>query len=344
MTSSYYLDYPRSKKLAPERTLISEVVRNKGVYPAGFHSNAYLCSFFGWNRGWKTFYDSMEAEVDDKVPYIKANTLNARVGRWLESRKGVEEPFFLWLHYMDVHEPYVPERRFIEKVDHSITLSDDEMFALFKDVLLKRDVSDPGKVELLRKLYLAHVVEVDEAARDFFGLLEKGGFLDDTVVIITSDHGDEFGEHGGLSHDGKMFRELIDVPLLIYDPVLTGGEVSEAVVSTLDVSPTIAHLFGVEHVDGFQGRSLLPLAELESRSVFGEAYYKHGTHEEKEDPKEVHYLREGSLKVTYCEQDDSWQMYDLADDPEERRNIFGSHPQAEVFKERIKPRLKRASK
>ena len=283
----------------------------------------------------------MEADVDDKVPYIKARELNGRVSRWLENRADKDRPFFLWTHYMDVHEPYVPESRYVADVDPAITLSDDEMFALFQDVLLKRDVSDPANVELLKKLYLAHVREADEAAREFFGILEKAGVLEESVVIITSDHGDEFGEHGGLSHDGKMYRELIDIPLLIYDPSLSGGRVSEALISTLDVAPTIVHLLGVGPVDGFAGGSLLPLEALGDREVFGEAYFKNGRHEEKDDPKEVHYCRRGDLKIIYDEKQDAWELYDLAADPGEKQNLADNHPEAEVLRNRLQPRVRR---
>jgi len=64
---------------------------------------------------------------------------------------------------MDLHEPYVPGKEYIKYVDPSLNISEDEMFSLFKNVLLKRDVFDKGKVEILRKLYMAHVREVDEA-------------------------------------------------------------------------------------------------------------------------------------------------------------------------------------
>ena len=340
LTSSYYHDYEHTEKLSGRRTLVSEPLRQAGIETAGFHSNAYLCSFFGWSRGWSSFYDSMEADVDDKVPYIKALELNKRVERWLEFRKDRARSFLLWLHYMDVHEPYIPAKKYIDVVDRSINMTDDEMFKLFTDVLMKRDVSDEQAVELLRKLYLAHVREVDEAIKEFFNILDKGGVLKDSVVIITSDHGDEFGEHGGLSHDSKMFRELIDVPLLIYDPSLKQGIVCNKLVSTIDVSPTIVSLFGLEPVKNFRGQSLLPVENLKSKSVFGEAFFKHGIYED-EDKKEVHYCREDNLKIIYSEKNNSWQMYDLDNDPSETKNVIDNHRSAESLRSKIQARVRR---
>jgi arylsulfatase A-like enzyme len=341
LSSSYYLEYEKTKKLSVKRTLISEVLKEKGIITAGFHSNAYLCAFFGWNRGWNMFYDSMEADVDDYNPYIKADKLNRRVEKWLAGRKDKDAPFFLWLHYMDVHEPYVPEKKYIEQAGYSIDLSDKEMFDLFNDVVLPRDISDGETVEILKKLYKSHVTEVDTATKELFGILESEEVLSDTAVVITSDHGDEFGEHGGLSHDGKMFKELIDVPLFIYDQSLPAGKSVDKVISTLDVSPTIASMFGINNVEEFFGDSLLPLENLEDRTVFGEAFFKHGS-KENNNPKEVHYVREGSLKVIYNENDNSWLMFDIAADPEEKVNIVESHPDAEKLKNKIKPRIRRS--
>ena len=90
---------------------------------------------------------------------------------------------------MDVHEPYVPQRRYVDLVDPSIRLNEDDMFALFKTVVLKRDVSNRETVELLRKLYMAGIRKVDDATREFFGTLERTGVLGKSYVIITADHG-----------------------------------------------------------------------------------------------------------------------------------------------------------
>ena len=341
LTSSYYFDYEymKPKILSKDRVLISEVLKKNGIITAGFHSNAYLCAYFGWNRGWDTFYDSMDVEVTDKIPYIQASILNKKIAPWLSQQKS-GNPFFLWLHYMDVHEPYVPERKYIEVVDPSITMTGDEMFGLFTNVLLKRDLSDKKNVELLKKLYLAHVREVDDATREFFGILEKMGFLKNSVIIMTADHGDEFGEHGGLSHDGKMYSELINVPLIIYDHSLKKGQVSDTLVSTVDVPPTIVYLFGLEPVSAFAGHSLLPLENYSVKGIYGESKEKFGAHE-KGDEKEVHFYMENNLKLIYHEKDDSWEMYDLKNDPKELHNIVDTSPAAEEMKKKIKPRVGR---
>jgi arylsulfatase A-like enzyme len=343
LTSSYYLDYGKQKMLSTKRVLISEVLKKAGITTAGFHSNPYLVGYLGWNRGWDVFYDSIEEEVSPSVPYVSAEEIHLKIKTWLSAyvSLGGNRPFFLWVHYMDVHEPYIPKRKYIDRVDPALHLSEEEMFRLFKEVLLKRDSSNRETVELLRKLYRAHVREVDDAVKDFFGILEKWDVLKDSWIIITTDHGDEFGEHGGLSHDGKMYSELVHVPLMIYEPGREREEACETLVSTIDVAPTIAYLFGLDRVNAFQGYSLLPPQDYRTKGVFGEAVDKHGS-QEKGEEKEVHYHREGDLKMIYRERDDSWELYDLKADPKELNNLIEASPRSEAMKERIRPRVRRS--
>ncbi len=342
LTSSYYLEYGRQKKLSDQRTLITQPLKKGNVKTAGFHSNPHVSGFFGWNRDWDVFYDSMQDEVDDKSPYIKAAQLNQKADTWLSSN--TEDPssdsIFLWLHYMDVHEPYIPDREYIELVDPTLKLTEDDMFDIFKNVLLKRDVSNVDNLKLLKKLYMAHVREIDEAVEDLFSILEKHEILQDTAVIITADHGDEFNEHGGLSHDGKMYSELVHVPLLIYEPERNQNLICDNLVSSLDIAPTILYFFGLKPEPDFEGISLLPLEAYPEKGVFGEAVDKHGSHE-KGDEKEVHYYREGDLKIIYREATDSWELYDCKTDPQEKNNIIDQYPDSEIVKNKIIPRVNR---
>ena len=343
LTSSFYLEFGKENQLSPQRTLISEVVKNGGFTTAGFHSNPYLSEYFGWNRGWDEFYDSMADEVSNMAPYILGDKINSKVADWLASysRQADVKPFFLWAHYMDVHEPYVPEQKYIDMVDASINISKDEMLALFKDVILKRDVSNAETVTLLEKLYKAHVPEVDNYTREFFGILEKFGVLKNSIVIITSDHGDEFGEHGGLSHDGKMYSELINVPCLIVDSDLEKGQVCNTLISNVDIPPTIASLFGLESPKGYHGQPLLPLDGYNSKGCFGEAIGKL-SHKVKETDKPAYFYEEGNLRISWRVEDDTWQMYDLKEDPEELSNIIDTSSAAEDMKSKLKTNIKKS--
>jgi len=241
---------------------------------------------------------------------------------------------------MDVHEPYIPARKYLDKVDPSIDLSEDEMLNLFKEIILKRDISDQKIVKLLKKLYDAKVRETYDYVKEFFKILEKYGVLKDSVVIITTDHGDEFGEHNGLSHDGKMYSELINSPLLIYSYNRPQGEVCDKLVSNIDISPTILYLFGLEPLKEFKGHSLLPLENYPQKGVFGEAIGKNSSHE-KETDKPIYFYQENDLKIILRESDKSWEMYDLNGDPQELNNLINTSAKSEDMKKKLMPQINR---
>jgi arylsulfatase A-like enzyme len=340
LTSSYFLDYGQPKGLPPQRTLISEPLRKAGIVTAAFHSNPYLCAFLGWNRGWDVFYDSMADEVESRIPYIRGKVVNRKAINWLSAHceRDKKKPFFLWLHYMDVHEPYMPDDEYVRLVDPSLTLSQDEMYRLFKEVLLKRKVDDPAQVELLKRLYDVHVREIDGYFRDLLSTLERLDIVGETVLIITSDHGDEFNEHGGLSHDDKFYRELIDIPLLICNSPEKGT--CNKVVSNVDIPPTILACFGLEAEAAFQGQSLLPQSGYIEKGVHGEALdqrSKKGGDLERDS----YFYRLGENKIIYRAYDDIWEMYDLDDDPQERLNIVGSSAEARSLQEIVRARVRR---
>ena len=342
LTSSYFLEYGKPKGFSSQRTLISEPLKQAGIVTAAFHSNPYLCDYLGWNRGWDVFYDSMEDEVEDKIPYVRGDLINEKASDWLSSHVagGEYKPFFLWIHFMDVHEPYMPEKKYIDMVDPSLTLSQDEMYDLFENVLLKRDASDPNKVSLMKKLYDIHIREIDTYVQKFFDTLERLNILKDSAIIITADHGDEFGEHGGLSHDDKMYSELIDIPLTIYDPNKDKREVCDTLVSSIDIAPTIVYLFGLDPVDKFEGHSLLPLAGYPRRGAFGEAIDQKSQQGGDID-KDIYFYREADLKIIYRANLDTWEMYNLKEDPQELTNIVDTSPMAAGLKSRLQPRVRR---
>ncbi len=281
----------------------------------------------------------MEDDVTDLYPFIRGKVINKKVETWLsgmgdqrESRRNdAELPFFLWVHYMDVHEPYVPEEEYLSLVDPDLNLEKEEMFRLFKEVILKRDVSNTETVNLLKKLYCAKVLEVDSCVQDLFHVFDQSGVLENSVVLFGSDHGDEFGEHRGLSHDGKMYMELIAVPLFIYDADRRSGEVYDEPVSNIDISPTIAYLLGMNEVEEFKGHSLVPPEEHRSGICFGESINKRG-HKEKEDDKPIYYFMRENLKIILDEGTGAWELYDVNDDPGEKTNRIDSHDSAEDMK------------
>jgi len=318
LASQYYLEYGKEKKLNKDKILISEILKKAGIYTAAFHSNAYLSYYFGYNRGWDVFYDSMADEVTDMYPFVRGDGINAKVEEFLKNFS-FSSPLFLWVHYMDVHEPYIAEKDYLKKIAPDLSVIKDEMFTLFKDTLLKRDVSDSDKVDTLKKLYMAKVAETDGYIKDLFDILSSHNLTESSDIIITSDHGDEFLEHGGLSHDGKMYSELINVPLLIYSKDIEKKEI-DTPVSLIDIPPTIAAFMETEPAPSFKGDSLWPIDLISPRTLYGEAMGKLG-HKEKDSDRPIYYMIDEGIKVIYREDGSTWEAYKRDDDPADRNNI-----------------------
>jgi arylsulfatase A-like enzyme len=329
LASEYYLEYGKEKKLNKDKILISEPLKNAGVFTAGFHSNAYLSYFFGYNKGWEVFYDSMSDDVTDMYPFIRGSGINDKVKGFLDNFS-FSKPLFLWVHYMDVHEPYIAEDSYLSKIDPSLKLSKDDMFKLFKEVILKRDISDKDTVDTLKKLYMAKVAETDDYLRKLFDTFESKGLLENSTIIITSDHGDEFSEHGGLSHDGKMYKELIHVPFLIYDKSYSNTTI-DTPVSLIDIPPTICDMMEAKLPQSFKGKSLYPFDSVKPYTLYGEAMGKLG-HKEKETDKPIHYMVEDNLKVIFKEDGNLWEAYDIEADPEDKIDISKSLTEAKKDK------------
>jgi arylsulfatase A-like enzyme len=134
-----------------------------------------------------------------------------------------------------------------------------EVAAAEKLAALRWYALDSEEVSLLESLYDGEVAAVDEELRLLFAELERRGFLDDAIVVVTSDHGEEFWEHGFLLHGFTLFEEGVRVPLLVLGPGVPAGLRVDRPVSLVDLAPTLLDLVGLEKEPRHEGRSLLPL-------------------------------------------------------------------------------------
>lgn len=190
-----------------------------------------------------------------ELGYTDASINTMLANSWLERNT---RDFFLWIHFMEPHSPYrlfdayddgvvnfTEVIRFLElsgKIVSNINLSMDE----FLDY-----------ISILNKLYDYEVKYVDYNIGLFLKSIEELGVgLEETYLILTSDHGELLGEHGAINHGGILYRELIHVPLIIVGPEIEGGEMVNGVVSHIDLPPTILEFLGIDAPDTFMGRSL----------------------------------------------------------------------------------------
>ena len=178
-----------------------------------------------------------------------AASINHDFLSWLDRRKD-SHPFFAFLNYFDAHDPYIPPKDFAQKFMSTPTSGRLEDYD-------NMDSISPEEALGLNRAYDACIAYLDHQVGLLYEELAHRGVLDDTLVIITSDHGEQFGEHGLLSHGNSLYRPLLHVPLIIQIP----GQVQQRIkfsdeVSLHEIPATVIDLLGISTNFQFPGRSL----------------------------------------------------------------------------------------
>lgn len=227
---------------------VSQTLSESGYLTAAFHSNPYLSRGHGYAQGFKRFDDDLylgqnkvvafAQRAIDKLRnrhYARAEEINERSLNWLDSFG--DKPFFLWNHYMDSHGPYEPKSRFSNQYT-SDSISDKDAQNLYRRAVDNPDSITQQEQAQLCDLYDAEIAYTDHYIGQFFDSLRDRGLLSESLIIVTADHGEAFGEHGYHSHPRALHEELTRVPLVVHSPYVDAKVISTP-VSTLDIVPTI---------------------------------------------------------------------------------------------------------
>ena len=181
--------------------------------------------------------------AESYIPYERAENLVERCLRWIEKTK---EPYFLWVHFMEPHIPYFPPENNLGLSTYDLIKLNDK---LVEAAYRKSELSEE-EVKLIRKLYRLEISYMDHWIGRFYREIKNEG-----IIVFTSDHGDELGDHGGFSHGGRVLPELYHVPLIIVGDGIKRGVVVEEDVSHLDLAPTLLDLLGLYEYRFGLGRS-----------------------------------------------------------------------------------------
>jgi len=264
-------------EILPDVPMLAEILSEEGYETAGFVASPMVGSQFGFNRGFGHFdeeYDRLRSgrgrflswtllfrvmrrggvlhdrDVDSERG---ADEVNARALAWWSGREA-DRPFFMFVHYYDPHAPYEPP------AGHDPGGNPDPSLAnLDMNALLRREytLTEKARQDVL-SLYDAEIHAVDARVGEILDRLEEAGDLERTLVIVTSDHGESFGEHGHWGHNMFLYEDLLGIPFIVRPPGgLDGGRVVEEVVAQpTDILPTVLSRIGVRPPDGTQGRDL----------------------------------------------------------------------------------------
>jgi arylsulfatase A-like enzyme len=331
----------RMTPLPEERKTIAEILQDRGYVTAGMMSNIYLKSAYQLDQGldrteefnnvrfrFSVYRMLLLLGLVEKPAYARGESPNGNevtdaAIQWLD-RIPKDAPYFLFVHYMDVHHKYRPpaahEKLFRSSPEVS-SIDPDSLFQKTKKLIAEAppiDISD-AELQRLKDLYDASIHYADSEIGRLVSALEARDGARDTVVLLTADHGDEFMEHGSIYHVNLVNQELLRVPLIVWDSEHRfGPRRVEGMARHIDVLPTIAELCGATVPQGAEGTSLVPLMDGSTDEV------AHVSYAEGDFCTAVIY---DQWKVMHVDTSDVYTLYDLAHDPDGLVDVSGRYPE-----------------
>jgi len=316
--------YPRShgvdgweKSLAEETGTLAAAMKAAGFATAAFVNVKLLSDERGYGRG----FDHYELVQPAKRPWSTTDVVE-RVLAW--HAEHASERYFLFVHLYDVHSDYVARRPYMRE------LADLDYRGPVRGTTRQLKKLRQGKIgpwgeeeaRRLRDLYDAGIRQLDDEIRPLLDAV----VADDVLVMVTSDHGEEFFDHGSVLHGRTVYEELVHVPLVLVGPGVEPGRTVDANVSIVDLMPTALASTGIAIPDGLEGVDLGPTwlggPFDDERLLFGEAD-KWLAMEEGNYRRAV---RRGSFKLVYDALSDRREVYDLSVDPDELHDLSGAEP------------------
>ncbi len=271
-TSNYPTTHGASTKMdgviSPDCVTIAEVLKENGYYTGGFIANAWVDPEFGFGQGFDEYHkmkDLVEGVDAGGKRSLRAEHINGVVFPWLEKHK--DEPFFLYIHSVDPHDPYAPAHPFDDfnpKYEGIITGSTGQL----RSFETQKPKLSEGDLAQLEGLYDGEIRYNDHHIGRLMEKLESLGILDDTIVIITSDHGEEFADHGSYLHGKNLYESMIRIPFVMRCPGwLPKNMRIGAMVQSIDIMPTVLEILDIDIPTEAQGKSTVPLLEGKTNRI-----------------------------------------------------------------------------
>lgn len=322
---------------------VAQVVHGLGYRTANFTCNGTVTRSKGLGRGFETEvftnFDALGLTHDKGARTGLSAALD-----WIDARVNGQEPFFLFANFIEPHLPHLNLAReylgrFLRPSDNIDAVTSDirqrKLEDLFHYVALGRRSMTEDDFYIMQALYDANIAYLDDCLGSLFDYLRQTGVLDRSMVIVTSDHGENLGEHGLRDHQFSVHDTLLRVPLAIRFPDghLRGVQV-DGLVQTIDIFPTIADVLGADWEDRhlMQGQSLagkpardFTVSEYSPTSRLIELVEERGGNSHGLN-RELKSLRTDRFKFIWAN-DGTHELYDLEQDPAESVNLVGAQPQ-----------------
>jgi arylsulfatase A-like enzyme len=321
-----------------ELTLLPEILAREGWMTASFNGGGYVSHEFGFHQGFDLYcevdplgdqYTLGKPLAANRFTDGSRDSLN-RALAWVESMRA--QRFFLFLHTFIVHD-YLPPESWAEVFNKDcpggLEASSENVRkvfqAYFEDCKLEAD-----QLQFMNNMYNATIRAADDMVAELVHRLTSLDLLEKTVLVISSDHGEEFLEHGFLAHGKAVYDESIRVPLIIRVPGMAGGNRVKTRVGQVDLLPSLLELLKIEGPETMQGRSFLPLMRGESgpnRTILSEVKMPRISDRACIISDGWKFI-EGSMDESlYYKPPAPERLYYLPEDPGEKNNRINSHPE-----------------
>lgn len=307
LTSKYSFEHGlinNKKRLGPILPTFPEVLAENGIDTFLITGHNYLLGGWGLNRGFTKV-------IHDQLRWVKNR--NIKKLEQIYATEYAHNQKFIYMHLMPPHAPYDPPQKYRIFTDKS---SKYEAYDL-KKLELGQTEQTEAVLAYIKGLYDANVLFADDIIKEIHAFLESRDALKNTILIVTSDHGEAFLEHGRMEHNTTVYEEMIHIPLIMLFPEETGikGQKIENLYSIIDFFPTLLDMLSIESDIQLSGSSMLPalIGRSKHDRVYAETLLtKHRS------------LIEANYKLLSTPE--KLALYDLDSDPFETRNIFRQKP------------------
>ncbi len=301
-------------KLSPTVPFVAEELKHDGYKTGMFSSNGYISSKWGFDRGWDIDRNFIRESLPNSADYLW-KTAKAWITPLLTKKQ------FVYLATIEPHVAYTPKKEFLVKYWNKPytgplkPVQTGVQLGLIKVGKLKINDNDKAYLEALHD---AEITGSDALFAGFIADLKKMGIYDTSVVVVVSDHGDQFYEHGSVGHGDTVYQELTHVPMIIRAPgLLPKGGVVNADVEMMDMAPTLLDLAGAKPDPKMQGSTLVPLVFDEVGVSPRAALTVDGQVARGLKVDRYRLVHKGPGRM---------ELYDEFDDPREQKDVAADHP------------------